>query len=101
MCIRDSAIIQSISMIGVGGDTNIYPALREAGIQIAKSEDEIKHIILLSDGQTRPDDFQGLTTRLANAGITVSTVAVGSDADRRLMGNIAAWGKGRAYYAQN
>ena len=95
------AIIQSISMIGVGGDTNIYPALREAGIQMAKSGDEIKHIILLSDGHTRPDDFQGLTTRLANAGITVSTVAVGTDSDRRLMENIAAWGKGTAYYVQD
>jgi Ca-activated chloride channel family protein len=95
------AIIQSISMIGVGGDTNIYPALREAGIQMAKSGDEIKHIILLSDGHTRPDDFQGLTTRLANAGITVSTVAVGTDSDRRLMENIAAWGKGKAYYVQD
>jgi hypothetical protein len=97
---RDS-ILQSISMIGVGGDTNIYPALREAGIQMAKSGDEIKHIILLSDGHTRPDDFQGLTTRISNAGITVSTVAVGADADRRLMENIAAWGKGKAYYVQD
>jgi uncharacterized membrane protein len=97
---RDS-ILQSISMIGVGGDTNIYPALREAGIQMAKSGDEIKHIILLSDGHTRPDDFQGLTTRLANAGMTVSTVAVGADSDRRLMENIAAWGKGKAYYVQD
>jgi uncharacterized membrane protein len=97
---RDS-ILQSISMIGVGGDTNIYPALREAGIQMAKSGDEIKHIILLSDGHTRPDDFQGLTTRIANAGITVSTVAVGTDSDRRLMENIATWGKGKAYYVQD
>jgi uncharacterized membrane protein len=95
------SIIQSISMIGVGGDTNIYPALREAGIQMTKSEDEIKHIILLSDGHTRPDDFQGLTTRLGNAGITVSTVAVGTDSDRRLMENIATWGRGKAYYVQD
>src|SRR5205823_13893640 len=82
------SIDKSIGMIGVGGDTNIYPALREAGIQIAKSGDEIKHIILLSDGQTRPDDFQGLATRIAAAGITISTVAVGADADRRLLANI-------------
>ena len=95
------SIIQSISMIGVGGDTNIYPALREAGIQMTKSGDEIKHIILLSDGHTRSDDFQGLTTRLANAGITVSTVAVGADSDRRLMENIATWGQGKAYYVEN
>jgi uncharacterized membrane protein len=95
------SILQSISMIGVGGDTNIYPALREAGIQMTNSGDEIKHIILLSDGHTRPDDFQGLTTRLANAGITVSTVAVGADSDRRLMENIAPWGKGKAYSVQD
>jgi uncharacterized membrane protein len=95
------SILQSISMIGVGGDTNIYPALREAGIQMAKSDDEIRHIILLSDGHTRPDDFQGLATRLASAGITVSTVAVGADSDRRLMENIATWGKGKAYFVQD
>jgi len=95
------SIIQSISMIGVGGDTNIYPALREAGIEMSKSDDEIKHIILLSDGQTRPDDFQSLATRIADAGITISTVAVGRDADRRLLGNIAAWGKGKSYFAQD
>ena len=97
---RDS-ILQSISMIGVGGDTNIYPALREAGIQIAKSDDEIKHIILLSDGQTRQDDFQSLATRIASAGITISTVAVGADADRRLLANIASWGGGKSYFVQN
>jgi len=95
------SILQSISMIGVGGDTNIFPALREAGIQIAKSGDEIRHIILLSDGHTRSDDFQGLATRMASAGITVSTVAVGADSDRQLMENIALWGKGKSYYVQD
>jgi uncharacterized membrane protein len=95
------SIMQSISMIGVGGDTNIYPALREAGIQIAKSDDEIKHIILLSDGQTRQDNFQALASRIAEAGITISTVAVGADADRRLLANIAAWGRGKTYFVQN
>src|SRR4030095_8961775 len=38
---------------------------------------------------------------MAAAGITVSTVAVGSAADRELMSAIARWGKGHAYYADN
>src|SRR5258706_4962041 len=33
--------------------------------------------------------------------IVVSTVAVGADADRTLMGDIARWGKGKAYVAEN
>ena len=38
---------------------------------------------------------------MAGEKIVVSTVAVGADADRDLMSDIAKWGKGRAYVAEN
>ena len=93
-------IIQAISTIIAGGETNIYPALREAFIQLTGSSTEVKHVILLSDGRSLPDDFQGLTQKMAEAKITVSTVAVGNGADRELLANIATWGKGRTYYLE-
>jgi len=92
---------QAISSIIAGGETNIYPALREAYIQLAGGATEVKHVILLSDGRSLPDDYQGLVTKMVETKITVSTVAVGSGADRELLANIANWGKGRTYYIED
>ena len=96
-----SAITQSISTIIAGGETNIYPALREAYIQLAGADTQVKHVILLSDGRSLPDDFEGLTKKMAEAKITVSTVAVGNGADRELLSQIAEWGHGRTYYLED
>ena len=75
-------INQNISMIVAGGETNIYPALQEAHLELIDSESEIKHVILLSDGRSLPDDFASLVEEMAAADETVSTVAVGNGADR-------------------
>jgi Ca-activated chloride channel family protein len=96
-----SAIEQAISTIIAGGETNIYPALREAYIQLADAGTQVKHVILLSDGRSLPDDFEGLTKKMADAKITVSTVAVGNGADRDLLSQIANWGHGRTYYLED
>ena len=95
------SILQAISTIIAGGETNIYPALREAFIQLAGATTQVKHVILLSDGRSLPDDFEGLTKKMSEAKITVSTVAVGNGADRELLANIATWGKGRTYYLED
>jgi Ca-activated chloride channel family protein len=94
-------IIQAISTIIAGGETNIYPALREAFIQLAGATSQVKHVILLSDGRSLPDDFEGLTKKMADTKITVSTVAVGNGADRELLSQIANWGRGRTYYLED
>jgi uncharacterized membrane protein len=96
-----AAITQAISTIIAGGETNIYPAQREAFIQLAGSTNQVKHVILLSDGRSLPDDFEGLTKKMAEAKITVSTVAVGNGADRELMEQMAKWGNGRTYYLED
>src|SRR5215467_12759735 len=46
-------------------------------------------------------DFQGLLRRMAKDKITVSTVAIGKDADVQLMVDVAKWGKGRFYYTED
>ncbi len=90
-----------ISRIQASGQTNIYPALGIVYRLLQKTESKAKHVILLSDGDTHPADFETLVKRMAAEKIVVSTVAVGADADRVLMADIAKWGKGRAYVAQN
>ncbi len=90
-----------IDRIQASGQTNIYPALATAFRMLQNAEPKTRHVILLSDGDTVPADFQRLLKRMVEAHISVSTVAVGTAAERDLMADIAQWGKGRAYYAED
>jgi Ca-activated chloride channel family protein len=95
------AMRDTISRIVATGNTNIYPALREAYQQLLATTAQTKHIILLSDGQTPAENFNALATEMLKNKVTVSTVAVSAASDRVLMENIANWGGGRAYYVEN
>jgi uncharacterized membrane protein len=94
-------INEYISSIIASAHTNIYPALERAYERLVEAEAEVRHIILLSDGKTYPDDYETLVSRMAEAEITVSTVAVGEEADRELLGSIAEWGNGRSYFIRD
>jgi len=91
----------TISKIVATGNTNIYPAIREAYDQILLTPGETKHVILLSDGQTPAEDFKGLATEMVKNKVTISTIALTAASDRILLENIANWGGGRAYYVDN
>ena len=90
-----------ISRIIAGSQTNIYPALETAFNALADSEAEVRHVILLSDGKTYADAYEELVSLMSASDITVSTVAVGQEADRELLGSIATWGQGRSYFIQD
>jgi hypothetical protein len=56
----------------------------------------VKHAVLLSDGDAPPADYETVVRKMADGGITVSTVCVsGAKFDAVLMSQIASWGKGR------
>ena len=96
-----SRINEYISSIIASAHTNIYPALEKAYERLSETDAEVRHIILLSDGKTYPDDYETLVNRMAEEEITVSSVAVGEEADRELLGNIAEWGNGRSYFIRD
>ncbi len=96
------AIIEQLRMVASGGGTDLYRALEEAYRVMLEQQARVKHIIVLSDGLTETvEDFKALIERMTEAGITVSTVAFGADADRRLMAAIAALGQGRHYFTDD
>lgn len=95
-----SSIAAEIASITEGGGTNIAPGMEEALRQLSGNAAKLKHVILLTDGVSQPGPFYELTTQMAQGNITVSTVAVGSDADTDLLTQIAQWGNGR-YYETN
>lgn len=90
-----------ISSIIASAHTNIYPALERAYRALADTEADVKHVILLSDGKTYPDDYETLVNGMSAEEITVSTVAVGEQADQELLSNIAEWGNGRSYFIRD
>lgn len=94
-------ILDAVSRIAAGGGTVMYPALEAARDALRQVEAKVKHVIVLSDGQTDPGAFQTLVTGMAAEKITVSTVAIGRDADLGIMRNIAGWGRGRSYAARD
>jgi len=94
-------IAADLATLQPGGGTVLYPALEEAYLTLAGIEAAVKHVIVLSDGLTNPGEFERLVRVMRAAKITVSTVAVGDDADRDLMAAIAQWAGGRTYATQD
>jgi uncharacterized membrane protein len=94
-------IHHAIATIKAGGGTDGYPALRDAYAVLFDRPALLKHVIFLSDGQMTRGDFAGLLRRMVKDKITVSTVAIGKDADIQLMVDVAKWGRGRFYYTED
>jgi uncharacterized membrane protein len=87
-----------VDKIGASAPTRIFPALEKAYEQLKENESKVKHVILLSDGKSHRDEFEKLVKDMAEDEITLSTVAVGEEADRELLTNMAEWGNGRSYF---
>ena len=84
-----------------GGGTDLFKALQE-GLRTLRGVPAVKkHLIALSDGLTPNLAFEALMRDAVADNITVTTVALGQDADRTLMDAIAHWGKGRSYYTND
>ncbi len=98
--VTDVAAIQSlIGTIRPGGGTAFYSALSQSVGALMAAKTPQKHIIFLSDGQPADSGFQGLAQDAADNGITITTVAVGTGANTKLMELISTIGGGRAYTA--
>ncbi|MDE0206213.1 MAG: VWA domain-containing protein, partial [Candidatus Tectomicrobia bacterium] len=84
-----------------GGGTDLFKALQE-GLRTLREVPAVKkHLIALSDGLTPNMEFESLMRGAVADNITVTTVALGQDADRTLMDAVAHWGKGRSYYTDD
>jgi Mg-chelatase subunit ChlD/uncharacterized membrane protein len=95
-------IAEKLRDLRIGGGTDLHPALEEAHRVMRQEQAKVKHLIVLSDGLTEGEkDFDPLAARIAADGITISTVAMGADADRTLMARLAELGKGRYYHTED
>ncbi|MBX3272042.1 MAG: VWA domain-containing protein [Sandaracinaceae bacterium] len=94
-------IVRDIGRLTARGGTAIFPALDMAYQDQAVTRARIKHVILLTDGQTQEPGIPELAQIMRAEGITVSTVGLGADVNRALLTQIADIGGGRAYFTQD
>ena len=91
------ALQDQIATIRIGGGTMMYTPMIMARDALLKTNAQRKHVILLTDGQPADSGFQAIAEDMAANGITLSTVAVGKDADSGLLAILAELGGGRCY----
>lgn len=102
--VTDKAAIDSAIDRMVPGDPESYAPMLQSAYQFLKhSNAKIKHIILLGDGDAEDSSYQQLVQGIHAGGVTVSTVSTNGEGryDYQNMQNIARWGGGRNYIAND
>jgi len=96
-------IDNQINAITADGGTEILPALA-AGLDAIRNVDaDVRHIVLLSDGKARTgtrESYQQLIDDAVADRVTLSTIAIGEDADQDLLAFLADEGGGRYHFTQ-
>jgi Ca-activated chloride channel family protein len=93
-------VLNSIDTLEADGGTDAYPGMVEGRTLLQNAVAKVKHMIVLSDGQTPDNDFAGLVRDMRAQGMTISSVSLGDGAAKDIMQMIAQEGGGR-YYETN
>ncbi|HEY2733168.1 MAG TPA: VWA domain-containing protein, partial [Polyangiales bacterium] len=94
-------VMQNIGRLIAQGGTQLFPALDLAYQDLALARARIKHVILLTDGQTQESGIPEIVQTMRSENITVSTVGLGRDVNRELLQIAAGMGGGRAYFTDD
>ncbi|MGI9149242.1 MAG: VWA domain-containing protein [Chloroflexota bacterium] len=97
-----TGVADRLAPLQADGGTDIFPAMSKAFEAITQSDARYKHIILMTDGMSCcGGDYAGVLDRMRGANVTLSTIAVGGDADQQLLTQLARQGDGRYYFAEH
>lgn len=94
-------ISNRVSEIVASGGTSMYGALQEAFNELRSISVTTRHAIVLTDGITAPGDFREMASAMLREKITLSSVALGRDADVPFLQDLASAGGGRFYYSED
>jgi Ca-activated chloride channel family protein len=93
-------LAQMIDRLKARGTTYLMPALKQADRDLASSGAAIKHVVILTDGETGGTAamyYDLVATMHRQGGVTVSTIAIGNEANVRLLDAISQYGGGALY----
>jgi Ca-activated chloride channel homolog len=91
---------QLVDRLKAQGRTYLLPALEEAARTLAQSGAAIKHVVILTDGETggTPEMYYDLVATMHHQeGSTISAIAVGREANLPLLQAISKYGGGGFY----
>ncbi len=94
-------IALKLSELNEEGGTILHPPLKDAFKALKNIKAAKKHVVVLTDGAVEDANFESLIRQMKQAGITLSTVAVGTGSAINMLGRMAKWGGGRGYYTEN
>jgi Ca-activated chloride channel homolog len=100
--LSQAQIEEQIINLPSGGGTDIQIALTGGLPALAGQPSKVRHAVLLTDGRSFTNDmaaYEQLVETARAQEITLSTIAIGSDADLPLLEQLATWGGGRYYFA--
>ncbi len=92
-----AAVAGQIAAVASGGGTNLQPAFEQARTALQRVKAKVKHMIILTDGQTSGSGYEGLASQCRGEGMTISTVAIGEGSHVALLQAIASAGGGQSY----
>ena len=94
-------VVDRISRITAAGGTDFVPALDLARDVLEAESLSIKHVVLVSDGESKPGRFRPRVEALRAIGATVTTVGIGYEADANTLTDIAVAGGSKYLRADN
>ena len=92
----------ALSQLEAEGGTRILSALQLGLERLGNDSGATRHAVLLSDGRDLEEDdaaTEAAAADAAAAGVTLSTIAIGADADEDLLQRLARIGRGRFHAA--
>lgn len=92
-----ATVAGQIAAVASGGGTNLQPAFHMGREALQRVKAKIKHMIILTDGQTAGSGYEALASQCRSEGMTVSTVAIGEGSFVSLLQAIASAGGGQSY----
>jgi Mg-chelatase subunit ChlD len=87
----------AIHAIQAGGGTDMLPAIVAAFDDLSKISAKKKHVVMITDGLTPTAGLIESVEIAAAEGITLTTIALGSDTDALTLQSMASSGGGRFY----
>ena len=92
------ALNRALNRLDAGGGTVILPAIEEAAFALRNVNTRTRHVLLLTDGGVEDGPFETIARKMADDGISISTVLCGPGLHSDFLASLAEWGNGRFYW---
>jgi len=95
------SLLRQIDTLQPAGQTNMYQAVERAFLALLQTVADRRYMILLTDGIPSPGDYREIAQRMADRGITLSTVSLGYEAEQDLLVEMARIAGGRHHHCDD